>query len=197
MPWTAVSPSSAPLRNVRVGRARKHPRTPGCLSRRNPRPAWQVIARELETRTLMAQPCVSRAPDSRQQVVSRSSPPSSRRRDAGLEPDDVDSGVHQGSAAEPRQTGAEHDDIGVCSAARSHRHRARGSRPARPAHPVVYRPSVHRTRNDRAGGRVRGPPSGGQRFSSGSFAILAGLSWELSSGDRSPCVVVDPERSQG
>ena len=33
--------------------------------------------------------------------------------------------------------------------------------------------------------------------SSGSFAILAGESWELSSGDRSSRLVVDPERSQG
>src|SRR5664279_5038508 len=62
---------------------------------------------------------------------------------------------------------------------------------------LIYRPSVHRMPNDRAGGRVRDPPYGGRLPSSGSFAILAGFSWELSSGDRSSRVVVDPERSQG
>jgi hypothetical protein len=47
------------------------------------------------------------------------------------------------------------------------------------------------------GGRVCDPPHGGWLPSSGSFAILAGHSWELSSGDRSSRVVVDPARSQG
>src|SRR5450631_3191800 len=62
---------------------------------------------------------------------------------------------------------------------------------------LIYRSSVHRMLKGRAGGRVRDPPHGGRLPSSGSFAIHAGHSWELSSGDRSSRVVVDPERSQG
>jgi hypothetical protein len=62
---------------------------------------------------------------------------------------------------------------------------------------LIYRSSAYRMHNDMDGDRVRDPPHGARLPSSGSFVILAGYSWELSSFDRSSRVVVDPERSQG
>jgi hypothetical protein len=57
---------------------------------------------------------------------------------------------------------------------------------------LIYRSSVRRMLKGRVGGLVRDPPQGGRLPSSGSLAIHAGHSWELSSGDRSSRVVVGP-----